>query len=222
MIDKPESANDAPTPDQAPARGRPALSQDVKTKRKDEIADVALRLFLEEGFASVSMRRLGKEVKLSPMALYRYFPSKLDILARLWAFILTQAFDRVAKARQDQTNHRDALHLAAQAYVTYWLENTDHYHLVFVTSGVTKETVQSFVGNPETIAQYDVFFELVASVLGLDRANPTVKTATDGLICALHGIMHSLITMPGYPWTRSEQLVSDAVSSIRERSSVAR
>ena len=214
MTDEPKNANDIQMQGRTPARGRPVLSQGEKKKRKDQIADVALRLFLEEGFASVSMRRLGKEVKLSPMALYRYFPSKLDILARLWAFILTQAFDRVAQARQDQTSRRDALHLAAQAYVTFWLENTDHYHLVFMTSGVTKENVQSFVGNPETIAQYDVFFELVASILGLDRASPTVKTATDGLICTLHGIMHSLIMMPGYPWTDSQQLVSDAVARI--------
>ncbi len=222
MSDGSESTDDAQMRGSAPARGRPVLSQDVKTKRKDHIADVALRLFLEEGFTSVSMRRLGKEVKLSPMALYRYFPSKLDILARLWAYILAQAFDRVANATQDQVTHRDALHMAARAYVTFWLEKTDHYHLVFMTSGVTKEDVQSFVSNPETIAHYDIFFELVAGGLYLDRTSPTVKAVTDGLICTLHGIMHSLITMPGYPWTDSEQLIGDAVSKVWETSEVTR
>lgn len=168
------------------------------------------------------MRRLGKEVKLSPMALYRYYPSKLDILARLWTYILAQAFDRVAKATQDQATPRDSLQMAARAYVAFWLENTEHYHLVFMTSGVTKEDVQSFVGNPENIAQYDVFFELVASGLCLDRASTTVKAVTDGLICTLHGIMHSLITMPGYPWTDSEQLIGDAVSRVWETPEVTR
>ena len=222
MNDEPKSANDAQMRGRAAARGRPVLSQDEKKKRKDLIADVALRLFLEEGFASVSMRRLGKEVKLSPMALYRYFPSKLDILARLWAYTLAQAFDRVAKAIQGQDTHQDALHGAACAYVTFWLDNTDHYHLVFMTSGVTKEDVQSFVADPGTIAHYDVFFELVANILGHDRASPTVKTVTDGLICTLHGIMHSLITMPGYPWTDSEQLIADAVSNVWKTSGVER
>ena len=63
-------------------------------ERRDDIAAVALRLFLSEGFASVSMRRLGKEVGLTPMALYRYYPSKLDILARLWGHIIATAFEK--------------------------------------------------------------------------------------------------------------------------------
>ena len=214
MTHEPESANDAQMQSVAPVRGRPVLSQDEKTKRKDQIADVALRLFLEEGFASVSMRRLGKEVKLSPMALYRYFPSKLDILARLWAYILELAIDHVATAIQDQATYQDALHGAARAYVAFWLDKPDHYHLVFMTSGVTKKDVQSFVADPRTIAHYDVFFELVASILGHERASPTVKIVTDGLICTLHGIMHSLITMPGYPWTESERLIDDAVLKV--------
>ena len=222
MSDDREYGRDAQTRGDPPPRGRPVLSLDEKTKRQKAIVDVALRLFQEEGFASVSMRRVGKEVKLSPMALYRYFPSKLDILARLWSHILALAFERVAQATRDQDTHQEALHLAAKAYVAFWLNNTDHYHLVFMTSGVSGDDVKSFVGNPETIAQYDVFFDLVAGVLDLDRASPSVKVATDGLICNLHGIMHSLITMQGYDWTGSDQLIADAVARVSQNTRPAR
>ena len=198
-------------PKQMTTRGRPTLSEDAIAERRDEIASVALRLFLSEGFASVSMRRLGKEVGMTPMAVYRYYPSKLDILARLWGYIISQAFQSIERSIGDANTPKRALHLASQAYVSYWFENTDHYHLVFMTSGVTDTDVRSFVGEQNTVAQYDVFFETVANVRGEDRFDTSVKVATDGLICHLHGIMHSLITMQGYPWTDAEMLVADAV-----------
>ena len=201
-------------PKQMAARGRPTLTEDALTERRDEIASVALRLFLSEGFASVSMRRLGKEVGLTPMALYRYYPSKLDILASLWAYIIGMAFQRVADAAQEADNHIDVLHKASQAYVSYWTENTDHYHLVFMNSGVTNTEVRSFVGEHTTIAHFDIFFEAVAKAHSTDPLNPLVKIATDGLICHLHGIMHSLITMQGYEWTSAETLVADAVERV--------
>ena len=195
-------------------RGRPTLSDDAMAERREEIASVALRLFLDEGFASVSMRRLGKEVGLTPMALYRYYPSKLDILARLWGHIIGKAFEDVVAATLDCTDARKALHVAAQAYTGYWCNHTDHYHLVFMNSGVGNADVRSFVGDDATIAHYEVFFQAVAKVRSEDRDSPSVKIATDGLICHLHGIMHSLITMQGYPWTDAKQLVEDAVKRV--------
>ncbi|WP_373635027.1 TetR/AcrR family transcriptional regulator [Yoonia sp. SS1-5] len=195
-------------------RGRPTLSDNAMTERREEIASVALRLFLDEGFASVSMRRLGKEVGLTPMALYRYYSSKLDILARLWGHIIGKAFEDVSAATQDCANARAILHAAAQAYTSYWCNHTDHYHLVFMNSGVGNADVRSFVGDDATIAHYEVFFQAVASVRSEDRDSPSVKIATDGLLCHLHGIMHSLITMQGYPWTNASQLVDDAVTRV--------
>ena len=201
-------------PKQTAARGRPTLTEDALTERRDEIASVALRLFLSEGFASVSMRRLGKELGLTPMALYRYYPSKLDILASLWACIIGMAFQRVADAVHEADNPIDVLHNASQAYVSYWTENTDHYHLVFMNSGVTNTEVRSFVGEPSTIAHFDIFFETVAAALSADPLAPLVKITTDGLISHLHGIMHSLITMQGYQWTNAETLVTEAVERV--------
>jgi len=198
-------------PEKPHTRGRPTLSEDALAERRDEIASVALRLFQSEGFASVSMRRLGKEVGLTPMALYRYFPSKLDILARLWGYIIGKAFESVAKAASEASSPKDVLRKAAQAYVSYWFENKDHYHLVFMNSGVSDTDVRSFVGDQDTIANYEIFFDAVAKAHSKDRLDTSVKVTTDGLICHLHGIMHSLITMQGYPWSDAEQLVADAV-----------
>lgn len=61
----------------APTRGpKPSLSA-------DHIARTAIRLADAEGLAAPTMQRLAREVGLTTMALYRYFPSKADVVAMM-------------------------------------------------------------------------------------------------------------------------------------------
>ena len=195
-------------------KGRPVLSDEEVSQRRDDIAQVALRLFKTEGYQSVSMRRLGKEVGLTPMALYRYFPSKLDILSTLWEHILGMAFDDVQVEASREQDASKRLEAASLAYVSYWFDNVEHYHLVFMNGGVSNTDVSSFVAQPEVIEKYSIFFENVAVVQGERLNSAHVKRLTDGLICHLHGIMHSLITMQGYAWNLRDDLVRDAVQRV--------
>ena len=93
MVDRPQKT------EEKPRRGRPTLSEAALSERRAEIAAVAIQLFNEEGYASVSMRRLGKEVGLTPMALYRYFSNKLEILTALWDHVIGLAL-RMSRQRQ--------------------------------------------------------------------------------------------------------------------------
>ncbi len=59
----------------APSRGpKPTLSA-------DRIARVAIRLADAEGMAGVTMQVLARQMGLTTMALYRYFPAKADLVA---------------------------------------------------------------------------------------------------------------------------------------------
>jgi AcrR family transcriptional regulator len=59
----------------SPARGpKPSVS-------RDRIARTAVRLADQEGLAAVTMQRIAREVGLSTMALYRYFPGKAEMVA---------------------------------------------------------------------------------------------------------------------------------------------
>jgi AcrR family transcriptional regulator len=74
------SGDDTPRP--APRRGRP-----LKTS-PDDILKAALHIADTEGLAALTMRRLADEVGLAVMSLYRYVPTKEDILDRLGAVAL--------------------------------------------------------------------------------------------------------------------------------------
>src|SRR5437868_14071005 len=47
---------------------------------RDQIRDTARDLFAREGCESVSMRRIGSEIGCSPMAIYRHYDNKEDLL----------------------------------------------------------------------------------------------------------------------------------------------
>ena len=53
-----------------------------KLPRRDQIIEVALQHFSRYGYAGTSMRQLAKEVGITAAAIYRHFPSKLDLFEK--------------------------------------------------------------------------------------------------------------------------------------------
>ncbi len=95
---------------------------------RDRLCDAAARIFVEEGEAALSMRRLAAEVGCSPMAPYRHFADK----AALVAAVRAAAFNRLADALDGVA--RDGRRRAAEigeAYVRFARENPAAYKLMF-------------------------------------------------------------------------------------------
>jgi AcrR family transcriptional regulator len=188
-----------------PGRGRPPLSDDQRVQMREAIAAAARRVFLAEGYGSVSLRRLAGEVGCTPMALYTYYDSKLDILRRLWAEVFDAAFAEVERARTEGATPALQLKAMACAYVRYWLDHPDHYRLVFMSAGVTQGDVTGFVEADAVATRYAVF----ATALGACVGRNDVRTAThaEALICGVIGVAHSHITVSGHPWSAADTLV---------------
>ncbi len=58
----------------------PRVSEQHLTARRQQILDAAVALFSERGFARTSMSDVVRESGLSMGAVYRYFPSKADLV----------------------------------------------------------------------------------------------------------------------------------------------
>ncbi len=198
----------------AGARGRPALSKEKVADMRRHIAGCALRLFQEDGYDAVSMRRLAKEVGCTVMTLYRYFERKIDILRLLWASVFNDLFDQLDQiaAREDDAARR--LDAVALGYVNYWLEQRERYFLVFMSSGVSQPDVSIFVGNDDVVVRMNLFRECLSGALGTDTSEADINLKAQLLICALNGISHNLITISAFPWAKPKALVFSAVLGI--------
>lgn len=126
-------------------------AQPVPRTRRAEILAAAIPLFEKDGFATVTNGRIADAVGLTPSALYRHFPGKVDILAAAClqaAALLNQA---VEQNLRDVTDPHDALVSLAATYVAYSFEHTA------LTSVANAEVVglPDAVRRPVVVAQHE-------------------------------------------------------------------
>ena len=197
-------------------RGRPQRTERQIADMREQIASCALRLFQEEGYEAISMRRLAKEASLTPMTLYKYYDSKIDILRSLWAEVFVELFDELDQIAAKESDLRVRIHSVALRYVTYWLDNPDHYFLVFMSKGISQTEVRGFVEADATLTRFDLLRDCLVRALG-DRVDlPMKRLKSELLLCALNGIAHNLITISSYPWSDTEELVRTAIDGLVE------
>lgn len=195
-------------------RGRPAISDEKKRAMREKIATATQCLFQTEGYRQISMRRIAAEVGCSPMTLYKYYGSKIDILHTLWEGIFGELFDKLDSLDLNQAASHEQLILLSSGYVDYWLENTDHYRLVFMTEGVNQTDVSVFLENPNVADRYQVFAMPIAQASTAKSSDHELMQKLDALMCFLQGIAHNLITISGHSWPAGEYLVGAAVRGV--------
>jgi AcrR family transcriptional regulator len=184
---------------------------------RSHIASRALELFAEEGYASISMRRLAQESGCTPMTIYKYFENKFEILSMLWADVLGDVFDRLDGLAAAASDPVARLAAVAEGYVEFWLEHRDHYYLVFMSGGITQADVGSFMGDPVVMSRFDVFRSCIADALGEGAEHEDVRVRTEVLVCGLNGIAQGLVTMSTYPWAAPRTLVRGVISGVLSR-----
>ncbi|OKJ72777.1 TetR/AcrR family transcriptional regulator [Streptomyces sp. CB02460] len=81
-----------------------------KERTRDAIGDAAVSLFLERGFDSVSVNDIAAAAEISKPTLFRYFPTKEDLVLHRFADHQGEAA-RVVRNRDPGTEPVTALHL---------------------------------------------------------------------------------------------------------------
>lgn len=196
------------------ARGRPARSKQQVADMQARIADHALRLYLQDGYEAVSMRRLALELGCTVMTIYKYFPRKIDILRALWARVYETLFDELDQIATRNSDPITRLEAVALGYVSFWLEHRDHYFLVFMSSKVDQVDVSVFLEDDVLLARFQIFQWGIAEASG-DAVDPAdLKVKSELLMCTLNGISQNLITISAYPWSSATALVHAAVCGI--------
>jgi len=198
------------------SRGRPSISDDKRQVMRNKIAVATNKMFEAQGYRQISMRSIARDVGCSPMTLYKYYESKIEILHTLWSDIFEEVFKQLYSAEQNEASPQKRLSILAKTYIRYWLNNTDHYRLVFMTEGVNQNEVSTFIDTPKIFVHYKLFAKTIAEIFGNQLPEQDLKLKLDALLCFLHGITHNKITISGYNWASDENLVEIAIRAILE------
>jgi AcrR family transcriptional regulator len=113
----------------------PTARERARVEITNEILVIARRHLAESGASSLSLRAVAREVGMVSSAIYRYFPSRDDLLTRLIVDAFTDAAD--AAEAGDATAARDDFvgrYIGAATAIRRWaLANPHEYALVYGT-----------------------------------------------------------------------------------------
>ncbi len=94
----------------------PRVTAEHLAARRQQIVDAASACFARKGFHQATMQDICDEAQLSPGAVYRYFSSKVELIAALCDESLRRHADLIGAAAQD----RDFTALADEVIAAYF------------------------------------------------------------------------------------------------------
>jgi AcrR family transcriptional regulator len=106
-----------------------------KEKQKQDlrkaILDASMKLFVEQGFENVSIRKIADLIEYSPTTVYLYFKDKNEILFNLHEL----GFQKMAEYNTELWTIKNPLvrlHKMGEHYIRFGLENPEFYDLMFI------------------------------------------------------------------------------------------
>jgi AcrR family transcriptional regulator len=103
-----------------------------KTEMRDTILSAALRLFSDDGYENVTMRKIADEIEYSVGTIYLYFKDKDEIFFELHKLGFEEFFKRQL-AVQDVKNPIQRLKDHGLAYIQFAIDQPQYYDLMFIS-----------------------------------------------------------------------------------------
>jgi AcrR family transcriptional regulator len=174
--------------------------QERKEKQKLEIRkqilDASIKLFIDEGFSNVTIRKIADLIEYSPTTVYLYFKDKDEIFAALHDI----GFQKMTEFNRNLASINNPLlrlHKMGENYLHFGLENPEFYNLMFI------------MGEPmKAFAEIDCEWEAGDRAIGILKAT-VVECMEKGYVAKADPQLVSLAV-----WSFVHGLVSLA---IRER-----
>jgi AcrR family transcriptional regulator len=108
-----------------------ALSEQDAEAFRERICQAAARLFVEEGPAAVSMRRIAAELGCGTMTPYRYFASKEQIVTAVRTRGMHRFSEALERALDTPGDGRTRSRAVRDAYIGFARRETATYRLMF-------------------------------------------------------------------------------------------
>src|SRR5437867_6832377 len=105
------------------------------------ILDAARDLFVREGYANVSIRKIAERIEYSPAAIYGYFPSKDDIffaLAEEGFRLLAEPGERARQEAAAEASPLDRIRTRFWRLYQFSREYPQYFALMFVDRDVPR------------------------------------------------------------------------------------
>lgn len=201
--------------DKGGRRGRPPRSVEQAQASRGLIVESARKLFAEEGYEGVSMRKIASMAQCSAAALYTLFPNKRQLLRSIWEEVFTGLAVEIERAYRKAPT-ADRVGRICDAIIEFWLRRPDDYRAIFlIEDRLQGSKDRYFVDSSGALPRLDVLRRAIteAQERGELRAGDPDRIQ-NLLLCGVQGVALNLITIPEYPWGDPQQLKADMVRAL--------
>lgn len=168
-----------------------------KEKQKQEIRkmilEASLKLFMEQGFENVSIRKIADLIEYSPTTVYLYFKDKNEILFNLHE----QGFQKMAEYNSDLwTIKNPVVRLAkmGEYYLQFGLENPAYYELMFILKA-PMEALESLDSNCEWKSGDQALGKLKDTIRECMDKGLIEQGDVDAVAMAIWSMVHGMVSL---------------------------
>jgi AcrR family transcriptional regulator len=195
-----------------PPSRKPKRTASESAEFRDRIILAARELFLEEGFGSVSIRKIAAKAGCPTMTFYVFFKSKRALLWRIWEDVFAELIALCNETIASQPDPETRLTALIRTLFGYWADRPDSYRIVFMhQEKMPADTPEYYVDSADLHKRLQLINGVIEEgvATGAFRAVDS-ELAAQVLFATVIGLAHVMITIPEYPWMRG-QLLDGAV-----------
>ena len=187
-----------------------------KEQLRQEILDAARELFVKEGYANVSMRRVAEKIEYSPTTIYLYFKDKADLLFCLCEETFAKLVQTFEALGQDQSDPVACLKKGMRAYIEFGLKHPNHYKVTFIAHPETHEIHEDYVWEESMgFRAFNYLCMIVRECVEQKKFREVdVETTSQVIWAAIHGVTSLLIVHPHFSWVEKDKLMDNLIDAV--------
>ena len=109
-----------------------------KTEMRDAILSAALKLFSDEGYDNVTMRKIADKIEYSVGTIYLYFKDKSEMLYELHNRGFAEFYKKQLSVQHIE-DPVERLTAHGESYIDFAIENPEYYDVMFISRSTSKE-----------------------------------------------------------------------------------
>lgn len=191
----------------------------AKEEFRSLLVENAREILRQDGLEAVSIRNLTTRLGITPMAFYRYFDSKAEVVQRLWASTFEEFDRRVQAALDGEQEALRRLLLFLRCYLDHWYDNEDAARAVFLGEGTLRQGGPwdgLILDNPAAQPMLGLWQQLVRDALGEQRHHEA-EAVTDLMFAQTLGVVCVGVLGRRSPRMDQQQFVEAALRCILAR-----
>ena len=187
----------------------------LRQELRDEIIAASRDLFVTEGYANVSMRKVAERVGCAPGTLYLYFEDKDSILSAIVVETFAKLDKRMEAIRSDQGDPLERLRRGGRTYIQFALDHPYHYLVTFGLTGAAR--FKNDEAGRAGMHAFDCMRQCARLCVdaGLTRKRD-VEELAQSFWASLHGVVMLLIGKPGFPFIEQSRLIESVLDIAME------